>query len=97
MSNENIQILEETPGYILLEIQERTESGAIEQAEEWAKLEGVEFSHIERLVGEGLQSANAGSPGVSRDHGLGLYYYLKLMVAEASYSPRTIQLDQVIQ
>lgn len=95
MTNESIQVLEEAPGYILLEIQERTESGAIEQAENWAKLEGVEFIDIERVLGAGLQSASEGCSGASSANSLGLYYHLKLIIAELNYSPSTFQLDQV--
>lgn len=97
MTEADIQVLDETPEHIVLEIQELTESGAIEQAERWAKLEGVELSDVERILAPGLESATAGYLGASRSNSLRLYYHLKLSIVPGDYAPRTIKLDQVSQ
>ena len=97
MDDYNVKILEEHSDYILLEVCATGESVAIEQAERWAKMEGVDVADIARIAPREPKSANGGSSGGSRAGSLELYYYLKLSIAEGDIAPRTVKLDQVTQ
>ncbi|MDQ2077391.1 hypothetical protein [Marinimicrobium sp. ABcell2] len=97
MSDDDVQVLEERAESLLIRIEAQSESAAIEQAERWAKLEGLEVADIARVLGKGPQSATEGAMGGSPPKGLGLYYDLKIIMAAGDYSPKTIKLDQVTQ
>jgi|TARA_R100001039_G_scaffold38179_1_gene38788 hypothetical protein len=97
MDDHDVKVLEEQSDYILVEVCATSESSAIEQAERWAKMEGLDVADIARIPPRGLKSASEGSAGGSRGRVLELYYDLKVSLSDGDLAPKTVKLDQVTQ